>query len=113
MAYAVGGIVATIYLPIGLLLVVGAISVSDLALCSDPAGVAASGEDDCIDSSSLGRAVGLALAYESVLAAFATVALGVIFARRREARGAARRHGRRHAAAGARRDPLPAGQLLT
>ncbi len=84
MAFAAGGIVATIYLLLGLLLAVGAIQVSDLALCSDPAGVAASGEDDCIDSSSLGRVVGLVLAYGSVLAAFATVALGIWFARRRE-----------------------------
>ena len=87
MAYAVGGILATIYLLLGLLLLVGAIQSSDLALCSDHAGVIASGEDDCIDASEAGRAAGLVLGYASVLAAFATVALGVYFARRRE-RGA-------------------------
>jgi hypothetical protein len=84
VALAVGGMLATIYLLLGLLLAVGAIQVSDLALCSDHAGVIASGEDDCIDSSSAGRVAGLVLAYASVLAAFATVALGVRFARRRE-----------------------------
>lgn len=87
MAYAVGGIAATIYLLIGLLLAFGAIQVSELALCSDPAGVAASGEDDCIDSSGAGRALGLVLAFASVLCAFATVALGLVFARRRERGG--------------------------
>ncbi len=84
MAFAIGGILAAVYLLLGLLLGVGAIQASDLALCGDPAGVAASGEDDCIDTSSAGRAVGLALAYGAVLAAFATVVLGVRFARRRE-----------------------------
>jgi hypothetical protein len=87
VAYAVGGILATIYLLLGLLLLVGAIQTSDLALCSDHAGVLASGEDDCIDTSEAGRALGLALGYASVLGAFATVGLGVFFARRRE-RGA-------------------------
>ena len=87
MAFAVGGILATVYLLLGLLLLIGAITSSDLALCSDHAGVIASGEDDCIDTSEAGRAVGLALAWASVLAAFATVGLGVYFARRRE-RGA-------------------------
>jgi hypothetical protein len=84
MAYAVGGILAAIYLLLGLLLGVAAITTSDLALCSDHAGVLASGENDCIDSSSVGRAVGLVLGYGSVLAAFATAVLGVRFARRRE-----------------------------
>ena len=83
MAFAVGGILATVYLLLGLLLGVGAIQASDLAVCSDPAAVAESGEDDCFDTSSAGRAAGLALAYASVLAAFATVVLAVIFARRR------------------------------
>ena len=55
MTYAVGGITATIYLLLALILLYSAIQVSDLALCSDPAGVAASGEDDCIDTSSAGR----------------------------------------------------------
>ena len=87
MAYAVGGVIATIYLLLGLLLGFAAIQATDLALCSDHAAVLASGEDDCIDSSSLGRAVGLALAYASVATAFAAVVLGLIFARRRE-RGA-------------------------
>jgi hypothetical protein len=84
LAYAIGGILATVYLLLGLLLLLGAISTSDLALCSDHAGVVASGEDDCIDTSSAGRAAGLVLGYGSVLAAFATVVLGVRFARRRE-----------------------------
>ena len=84
MAFAIGGILATVYLLLGLLFLVGAIQASDLALCSDHAGVVASGEDDCIDTSSIGRVVGLTLAYGSVAAAFATVALGVLFARRRE-----------------------------
>ena len=84
MAYAVGGILAVIYLLVGLLLAFGALQVSDLALCSDPAGVAASGEDDCIDGGDAGRAIGLTLAYGSVLCAFATVGLGLVFARRRE-----------------------------
>ena len=87
MSYAIGGIMATIYLLLGLLLVYSAIQVSDYALCSDPAGIAASGEDDCIDTSSAGRAIGLVLAYGSVIAAFATVGLGVFFARRRERAG--------------------------
>ena len=84
MTYAVGGITATIYLLLALILLYSAIQVSDLALCSDPAGVAASGEDDCIDTSSAGRVVGLALAYASVVGACATVGLGAYFARRRE-----------------------------
>jgi hypothetical protein len=84
VAFAVGGIVATVYLLAGLLLLVGAIQVSDLALCSDPDAVRASGEDDCIEGSSGRRVLGLALAYAAVATAFATVALGVIFARRRE-----------------------------
>ncbi len=84
MAYAVGGILATVYLLLGALLLFSAIQVSDLALCDDPAGVIASGEDDCIDTSSAGRAVGVGLAFASVLASFATVGLRVIFARRRE-----------------------------
>jgi len=87
MAFAAGGILATIYLLLGALLLIGAIQVSDLALCSDPDAVRASGEDDCIDTSSFGRAVGIALAYASVLGAVATIALALIFARRRE-RGA-------------------------
>jgi hypothetical protein len=84
MAWAVGGILASVYLLLGLLLAVGAIQASDLALCSEPAAVIESGEDDCIDTSSAGRAAGIALAYASVLAAFATVFLAVRFARRRE-----------------------------
>jgi hypothetical protein len=84
MAFAIGGIVATLYLLLGLALLFSAITVSDLALCSDPAGVSASGEDDCIDTSSAGRAAGLVLAYASTFAAFTTVGLGVLFARRRE-----------------------------
>ena len=87
MSYAVGGITATIYLLLGLLLLFSAIQASDLALCSDPAGVIASGEDDCIDTSSAGRVAGLALGYASVVGAFATVGLGVYFARRRERGG--------------------------
>ena len=83
MTFALGGIIATIYLLAGLLLLVGAIQVSDLALCSDPEAVRASGEDDCIEGSSGERAVGLLLAYAAVGAAFAAVALGVVFARRR------------------------------
>ena len=84
MAFVVGGLVATLYLLAGLLLLVGAIQVSDLAPCSDPEAVRASGEDDCIEGSSGERILGLALAWGSVAAAFATVVLGVIFARRRE-----------------------------
>ena len=81
MAFAVGAILATVYLLLGLLLGVGAVSVSDLALCSDHAGVVASGENDCVDTSSAGRALGLVLVYGSVLTAFVTVVLGVVFAR--------------------------------
>jgi hypothetical protein len=84
VSFALGGITATIYLLAGLLLLVGAIQVSDLALCSDPEAVRASGEDDCIEGSSGERVAGLLLAYGAVGAAFATVALGVWFARRRE-----------------------------
>ena len=87
MAYAVGGITATLYFLLGLLLLFSALQVTDLALCSDPAGVVASGEDDCIDTSSAGRAIGYALAYAAVLASFATVGLAVFFARRRERAG--------------------------
>ena len=87
MSYAVGGIIATLYVLLGALLLFSAIQVTELALCSDPAGIAASGEDDCIDTSSAGRAIGFVLAYCSVIAAFATVGLGVFFARRRERGG--------------------------
>jgi hypothetical protein len=105
VTYAVGGILATIYLLLGLLLLAGAISVGDLALCSDHAGVVASGESDCIDSSSAGRALGLALAYGSVLGAFTTVVLGVVFARRRE-------QGRRLIAAAVATPVLALGAIL-
>jgi hypothetical protein len=84
LAFVAGGILAALYLLAGLLLLVGAIEVSDLAVCTDPEAVRASGEDDCIDGSSGERMLGLGLAYGSVVAAFATVLLAVIFARRRE-----------------------------
>jgi hypothetical protein len=82
--FAVGGIVATVYLVVALLLLVGATQVDGFALCSDPEAVNRSGEDDCIEGSSGERLIGLVLAYGAVATAFATVALGVWFASRHE-----------------------------
>jgi hypothetical protein len=87
MAYAVGGILAALFGLVCALLLLAMISVSDLALCSDPEAVRASGESDCIEGSSGERIAGLALGWAAVLAAALTVALALVWARRRE-RGA-------------------------
>jgi hypothetical protein len=95
-------IVFAIAFAVGLALMLGAV---DLASCSDPEAIAASGEDDCIEGSEAARLFGLLLGFGAVLAAAATAAFAVIYAR--SARG-----GGRTAAAAVATPVLALGALL-
>ena len=63
------------------------LSAIDLASCSDPDAVAASGEDDCIEGSADKRLIGLVIGFGSVAAAAATVSFAFIYARRGQGGG--------------------------
>lgn len=69
-------------------LLVALIDVSGLALCDDPEAVRASGSDDCIEGSSAGKAIGLALGGAATAVAAYGSFLAVGYTRRRQ-RGAA------------------------
>lgn len=82
MLRVLAALLALIFTVAFALLLLMALGAADLASCSDPDAVPASGEDDCIEGSSAERLIGLVLGFGSVAAAAATVGFAFVYARR-------------------------------
>jgi hypothetical protein len=88
MLRVLAALVAVVFAVVFMLLLLFMLTATDLALCSDPEGIKASGEDDCIEGSAAEQALGLVLGFGSAAAAAATVVFGIVYAR--TARGGGR-----------------------